>query len=136
MGICSRDVAERFLALAKKMLFSIETVEKFLVSSSTAQVRCAVELIAHIQRAGGPRAQQVRQTLPQGRLLPGKSFEGYDFSQVAFPDGYGAYDLMSLGVAVNLFTTPDAIYILRDPRTCALGSRGCPRSWRPTSGAT
>ena len=95
MGIRSRDDAERFRALAKKMLFSNETVEQFLASSSAAQVRCAAELISREQAV---RERNKRARLYRKAAFPQvKSFEGYDFSQVAFPDGYGADDLMSLG---------------------------------------
>ena len=95
MGIRSRDDAERFRALAKKMLFSNETVEQFLASSSAAQVRCATELISREQAV---RERNKRARLYRKAAFPQvKSFEGYDFSQVAFPDGYGADDLMSLG---------------------------------------
>ena len=95
MGIRSRDDAERFSALAKKMLFSSETIEQFLASSSAAQVRCAAERISREQAA---RERSKRARLYRKAAFPQvKSFEGYDFSQVAFPDGYGADDLMSLG---------------------------------------
>lgn len=95
MDIRSRDDAERFRALAKKMLFSNETIEQFLASSSAAQVRCAAELISREQAV---RERNKRARLYRKAAFPQvKSFEGYDFSQVAFPDGYGADDLMSLG---------------------------------------
>lgn len=95
MGIRSRDDAERFRALAKKTLFSNETIEQFLASSSAAQVRCAAELIS-CEQAVHERNKRAR--LYRKAAFPQvKSFEGYDFSQVAFPDGYGADDLMSLG---------------------------------------
>ena len=95
MGIRSRDDAERFRALAKKMLFSNETIEQFLASSSAAQGRGAAELISREQAV---RERNKRARLYRKAAFPQvKSFEGYDFSQVAFPDGYGADDLMSLG---------------------------------------
>lgn len=95
MGIRNRDDAERFRALAKKMLFSNETIEQFLASSSATQVRCAAELISREQAV---RERNKRARLYRKAAFPQvKSFEGYDFSQVAFPDGYGADDLMSLG---------------------------------------
>ena len=95
MGIRSRDDAERFRALAKKMLFSSETIEQFLASSSAGPVRWAARLISREQAV---RERNKRARLYRKAAFPQvKSFEGYDFSQVAFPDGYGADDLMSLG---------------------------------------
>lgn len=94
MGIRSKGDAERFRALAKKMFFSNETVEEFLAASSAAQVRGAVDLIACEQavRERNKRARLYRKaSFPQV-----KSFDGYDFSQVSFPEGYGADELMSL----------------------------------------
>ena len=94
MGIRSKDEAEQFRALAKKMFFSNETVERFLAVSSAAQVRSASDLIACEQevRERNKRARLYRRaSFPQV-----KSFGDYDFSQVAFPEGYGPDDLMSL----------------------------------------
>lgn len=94
MGIRSKGDAERFRALAKKMFFSNETVEEFLAASSAAQARGAVGLIACEQavRERNRRARLYRKaSFPQV-----KSFDGYDFSQVSFPEGYGADELMSL----------------------------------------
>lgn len=94
MGIRSKDDAERFRALAKKMFFSNETVERFLAGSSAAQVRGAADLIACEQEV---RERNRRARLYRKAAFPQvKSFDGYDFSQVAFPEGYGADQLMSL----------------------------------------
>lgn len=94
MGARSRGDAERFRALAKRMFFSNETVEAFLSASSAAQVRSAADLIG---REMAVRERNKREKLYRKAAFPQvKSFEGYDFSQVAFPEGYGAEDLMSL----------------------------------------
>lgn len=52
------------------------------------------ELIEHEMavREGAKRARLFR----RAKFPQVKSFEGYDFSQVAFPDGYGLDDLKSL----------------------------------------
>lgn len=94
MGIRSKDDAEQFRALAKKMFFSNETVEHFLAVSSAAQVRSAAELISHEQAV---RERNKRARLYRKAAFPQfKSFDDYDFSQVAFPEGYGPDSLMSL----------------------------------------
>lgn len=94
MGVRSRDDAERFRVLAKRMLFSNETIDRFLAASLAAQVRSAGGLISFEQevRERNKRAKLYRKVaLPQV-----KSFDDYDFSQVSFPEGYGSDDLMSL----------------------------------------
>ena len=95
MSIRSRDDAEQFRCLAKKMFFSNETIEHFLAASSAAQVRCTADLIAYEQSV---RERNKRARLFRKAAFPQiKSFDDYDFSQVAFPEGYGPADLMSLG---------------------------------------
>ena len=94
MGIRSKDDAEQFRALAKKMFFSNETVDRFLATSSAAQVRSATDLIACEQAV---RERNKRARLYRKAAFPQvKSFDGYDFSQVAFPEGYGPDSLKSL----------------------------------------
>ena len=94
MGARSKGDAERFRSLAKRMFFSNETVEAFLSGSSAAQVRSAADLIGREMEV---RERNKRERLYRKAAFPQvKSFEGYDFSQVAFPEGYGPGDLMSL----------------------------------------
>ena len=94
MGIRSKDDAEQFRLLAKRMFFSNETVEAFLACSAAAQVRSAADLIEHEMAV---RERNKRTRLYRKAAFPQvKSFEGYDFSQVSFPEGYAAGDLMSL----------------------------------------
>lgn len=88
------DLSEYDSALAKAMFFSNETVEAFLAGASAAQVRCVCDLISAEQ---GVRERNKRARLYRKAAFPqAKSFEGYDFSQVSFPEGYGPGDLMSL----------------------------------------
>ena len=93
MGARSKGDAERFRSLAKRMFSSNETVEAFLAGSSAAQVRSAADLIG---REMAVRERNKRERLYRKAAFPQvKSFEGYDFSRVAFPEGYGPEDLMS-----------------------------------------
>lgn len=94
MGIRSKNDAEQFRLLAKKMFFSNETIERFLAASSASQVRSVADFIAYEQevRERNKRARLYRKaSFPQV-----KSFDDYDFSQVAFPEDYEPSDLMSL----------------------------------------
>ena len=83
-----------FKALARSMYFSNETIGRFCESASAGQVRAMTGMI---EDELAVRSRRKRERLPGKARLPAvKTFEGYDFSQVAFPDGYGAEDLMSL----------------------------------------
>ena len=89
-----RDEAQAFRALARTMFFSNEVIDAFLESSTPGQLKAATCMIAHEQDV---RARRRRERLFRKARFPQvKSFSGYDFSQVSFPDGYTSDDLMSL----------------------------------------
>lgn len=94
MAVRSKGDAERMRALARRLYVSNDTVDWFLSSSNAVQLRAVSELIEHEMavREESKRARLFR----RARFPQVKSFEGYDFSQVAFPDGYGVDDLKSL----------------------------------------
>ena len=94
MAIRSKGDAERMRALARRLYISNDTIDWFLSSSNAAQLRAVSELIEHEMavREESKRARLFR----RAKFPQVKSFEGYDFSQVAFPDGYGVDDLKSL----------------------------------------
>lgn len=94
MAVRSKGGAERMRALARRLYVSNDTVDWFLSSSNAAQLRAVSELIEHEMavREESKRARLFR----RARFPQVKSFEGYDFSQVAFPDGHGVDDLKSL----------------------------------------
>ena len=81
--------------LMRKMYFSNDTVERFLATATAGQVTAVSEMIAFEleQRDRRKKERLVR----KARFPQIKSFEGYDFSQVAFPEGYTVEDLKSLG---------------------------------------
>ena len=93
MGACRED-AQAFRALARTMFFSNEVIDAFLESSTPGQLEAAAGMIAHEQevRSGRRRERLFR----KARFPQVKSFSGYDFSQVSFPEGYTPEDLMSL----------------------------------------
>lgn len=89
-----RDEAQAFRALARTMFFSNEVIDAFLESSTPGQLKAAAGMIAHERDV---RARRRREKLFRKARFPQvKSFSGYDFSQVSFPEGYTAADLMSL----------------------------------------
>lgn len=81
-------------ALARSMHFSNEVVEPFRASATAGQMRAVAAMIEDEQRV---RERRKRERLMRKARFPQvKSFEGYDFSQVAFPEGYAPEDLMGL----------------------------------------
>lgn len=94
MALRSKDQAEAFSALARKMFFSKETIENYLSEASAAQVKSVISLIEYEQdiRERNRRTRLLR----RARFPQMKSFDDYDFSQIAFPEGYGKDDIMAL----------------------------------------
>ena len=94
MAVRSRDDADQLRRLARTLYFSNETIEWFLASSNAAQLRAVSDLIGYEMDV---RERNKRSRLYRRAKFPQvKSFDGYDFSQVSFPDGYGVDDLKSL----------------------------------------
>ena len=83
-----------FGELARSMRFSSESCDWFRGEATAGQLRMACALIEHGQRV---RERRKRERLFRKAAFPQlKSFEGYDFSQVSLPEGYGRDDLASL----------------------------------------
>ena len=95
MGYMSKDETTRLKALMHTMFFSAETIERFLGSATAGQARALVSLI---EDEAAVRERRKRERLMRKAKFPQvKSFEGYDFSEVALPDGYTVDTLKSLG---------------------------------------
>ena len=94
MALRSKGDAASLRALARSMYFSNSTIDSFLESATAAEARCVSDLIASEleERERNKRARLYR----KAKFPQVKSFDGYDFSQVAFPDGYTADDLRAL----------------------------------------
>ena len=80
--------------LARQMFFSNATIDAFLEGASASDAR-AVEALLSEELESRARNKRKR-LLNRARFPKIKSFEGYDFSQVSFPEGYGPEDLKSL----------------------------------------
>lgn len=94
MALKSRRDADSLRALARSMFFSNEAIDSFLETATAAQARCVAGLL---ERELEVRARNKRARLYRRARFPQpKSFEGYDFSQVSFPEGYTEADLRSL----------------------------------------
>lgn len=89
------EIEREFEALARTMYFSKETVASFKSSASRGQLVAVCELIADEQRVR--EENKKARLLRQARFPAVKSVDGYDFSEVMFPEGYTKDDLVGLG---------------------------------------
>lgn len=94
MALRNKDDANELRKLARSLYFSYETIDTFLESSTAAEVRCVSNLIASelVVRERKKRTRLYR----RAKFPQIKSFDGYDFSQVEFPDNYSEANLRSL----------------------------------------
>lgn len=88
------ELRDAFRANARRMLFSNDTVDAFLDGATLAEVR-AVNGMIEGEMALRERRRRER-LVRQARFPSPKTIEGYDFSQVALPEGYGLPELRSL----------------------------------------
>ena len=79
----------------RSMYFSNGTIDGFLTTATAGQVSAVRGLIASELELRDRRKRE--RLVRKARFPQVKSFEGYDFSQVALPEGYGVDDLRSLG---------------------------------------
>lgn len=90
----SKDKALELRELARKLFFSTATIDQTLEGATQAQIAFVCEMIALELEV---RAQRKREKLFRKAAFPRlKSFEGYDFSQVSFPEDYDGEQLRSL----------------------------------------
>ena len=91
----SLDETHAVRALMRSMYFSNGTIDGFLATATAGQVSAVRGLIASELELRDRRKRE--RLVRKARFPQVKSFEGYDFSQVALPEGYGVDDLRSLG---------------------------------------
>lgn len=94
MAYIKQDEVAAVRGLMRSMYFSNDTIGHFLAMASAKQVSAVHDLIAFELEL---RDRKKRERLVRKAKFPQvKSFEGYDFAQVAMPEGYNVDDLMSL----------------------------------------
>lgn len=94
MAVRSKDDAQAFRDAARCLFFSNATVDEFLATATAAQMRAVLEFIG-IESGNGAAAKHAK-LVRKAKFDEVKSFTGYDFSNVMFPEGYGADDMRSL----------------------------------------
>lgn len=94
MGYLKQDDATALRALMRSMYFSADTIDSFLGSATAGQAAAVTRMIRHEMQVRKRRKQE--RLARKARFPQIKSFEGYDFTQVALPEGYSVDDLKSL----------------------------------------
>lgn len=89
-----REVEEALRADARQMLFSNEVVDEFMEEATLSEVRMVAKLLARQMEVRA--ANQLAKRMRRARFPAVKTFDGYDFSQVALPEGYSVEDMRSL----------------------------------------
>lgn len=94
MAYIKQDEATALRALMRAMYFSNDTVDRFLATATAGQVAAVTAMITSELEL---RDRRKRERLVRKAKFPQmKSFDGYDFSQIAMPEGYEVEDLKSL----------------------------------------
>lgn len=94
MAYLKHEEADALRGLMRSMYFSNDTTESFLSSATAGQVRAVGALIAAELKLRDRRKRE--RLIRKARFPQVKTFEGYDFSQVALPEGYTVEELESL----------------------------------------
>ena len=85
---------EAFRAAARALFISGETIDGFVASATPGQLSaCRSMLEAELVHRDRAKRQRL---LRQARFPVPKSFDGFDWSHVSFPDGWGREDMLSL----------------------------------------
>lgn len=95
MGRIDRSALDAELrANARRLFISNDVVQGFIGTATAAEVRAANALLA--SELSAREVHKRERLMRRARFPQVKSFEGYDYSQVVFPDGYGPRELESL----------------------------------------
>lgn len=94
MAGIDRDLAELVRTRARRLFISNDTLTSFLSWATPEQAEGLSRLMA--EELELREARKVSKLYRQAHFPQRKTFEGYDFSEVGFPEGYTKGDLMSL----------------------------------------
>lgn len=94
MAYLKHEEADALRGLMRSMYFSNDTTESFLSGATAGQARAVGALIASELELRDRRKRE--RLVRKARFPQVKTFEGYDFSQVALPEGYTVEELESL----------------------------------------
>ena len=89
-----RELESSLRDKARAMMFSNSVVEEFAAGATLAELRAVEDLLSRQMEVRA--ANQLDRRMRKAKFPAVKSLDGYDFSQIAFPEGYGEDDLRSL----------------------------------------
>ena len=121
---------EAFRAAARALFISGETIDGFVASATPGQLSaCRSMLEAELVHRDRAKRQRL---LRQARFPVPKSFDGFDWSNVSFPDGWGREDMLSLSFMERaedlVFYDGQGEDPRRHRRRHGCGLRGAPRA--------
>ena len=87
--------AAAFSSAARRLFISNATVAWFLSEATPGQLAAATSMLE--RELGGRERSRRERLLRQARFPVPKSAEGFDWSGVRFPDGWGREEMLSLG---------------------------------------
>lgn len=85
---------QAFRALARMLYFSNDTIEHFLENATAGQIAAVSNMIRF--ELSVRDARKIERLMRKAKFPQIKSFEGYDYSQISFPEGYSKDDLEGL----------------------------------------
>ena len=89
-----RELESSLRDKARAMMFSNSVVEEFAAGATLSELRAVEDLLSRQMEVRA--ANQLDRRMRRAKFPAVKSLDGYDFSQIAFPEGYGEDDLRSL----------------------------------------
>lgn len=95
MAYLKNEEIEAFRSLARTMYFSNDTIDHFLKSATAGQIAAMGDMTRH--EISVRDAHRIGRLVRKAKFPRMKSFEGYDYSQVNFPEGYSKEELEGLG---------------------------------------
>ena len=94
MAYLKSEELQAFKALARMLYFSNDTIEHFLENATAGQITAVGDMIKF--ELSVRDARKIARLMRKAKFPQIKTFEGYDYSQISFPEGYSKDDLESL----------------------------------------
>lgn len=94
MAYMKSEDLQAFRALARMLYFSNDTIGHFLENATAGQIAAVSNMIRF--ELSVRDARKIERLMRKAKFPQIKSFEGYDYSQISFPEGYSKDDLEGL----------------------------------------
>ena len=91
MAYMKSEDLRAFRALARMLYFSNDTIGHFLENATAGQITAVGDMIKF--ELSVRDARKIERLMRKAKFPQIKTFEGYDYSQISFPEGYSKDDL-------------------------------------------